>query len=319
MSKRFLGLILALGVIGILIIFLQLRSPKAPVVFGIIQTASHPALDAARKGFEEGLKRRFGTVVDFNVKNAQSSVGQAHLIAQNFFEDKSIVAVYAIGAVAAQAASQIKSKKPLFVAAVTNPFDLELDKPEHNACGSYDMPQISANVRLIRQLFPKAKVITIFYNKVEVGARKTAKLLLEQLEQVHLEVKEITFTKDSDIPLILNQVLETSDVIVTPVDNTVALSISLIADKAKKARKPLIVSDNFLVKEGALASAGGVDYYHSGNIAAQCATAWLAGMHKPHKIGFKPAKLGKIIINRKTLDELELKLPLEVTLNVEFV
>ena len=100
-----------------------------------------------------------------------------------------------------------------------------------------------------------------------------------------------------------------SDVILAPTDNTVASSISLIVAITNKHNKPLIVSDNMLVKFGALA-ARGLDYNKSGKQAASIAYKVLVEkVKKPYELPIEQVKNEQIFINQKTLTSLGLSIP----------
>ena len=71
---------------------------------GISQLADHPALDDARKGFEDGLKE-LGVNAEISYQNAQGEIPNANTIAQKFVKDK-VDLIYAIATPAAQSAKQ---------------------------------------------------------------------------------------------------------------------------------------------------------------------------------------------------------------------
>ena len=80
-------MILMLGsciLIAAFITIKQLRKKTALYSIGILQTASHPALDAARDGFMAELNQLLPQQVDYIINNAQGSIPQAHTIAQQF-------------------------------------------------------------------------------------------------------------------------------------------------------------------------------------------------------------------------------------------
>src|SRR5690606_34483709 len=54
---------------------------------GISQLAEHPALDDARRGFEDGLKE-LGVNVEIDYQNAQGDIPTSLTIAQKFAKDK---------------------------------------------------------------------------------------------------------------------------------------------------------------------------------------------------------------------------------------
>ncbi len=70
------------------------KSVTAPVyTIGILQTASHPALDASRDGFVEELQHTIGNIA-FVIQNAQGSVTHAHAIAQQISRKQTITGIF---------------------------------------------------------------------------------------------------------------------------------------------------------------------------------------------------------------------------------
>lgn len=310
------GIVLVLA--GLIIYYARQRPAKSLITIGITQTASHPALDAARQGFEDTLIQKFGKDVAFITKNAQGAIAQSYLIAQGFQFDPRIDGIFALATPAAQTAAQQTGGKPLFIAAVTDPASAGLTNPSVPACGSTDNINADHVVEIVRTLIPKAKKIALLYNQADQSAQDTSLLLRNALKAANYTVTEVTVSRDSEMPLAVEQAISESDVIITPIDNTVALTISLITQKTRAAKKPLIVSDNLLVEHGALAGAG-VNYYDSGVQTGQCAIEVLTGQKTSQEIGFVPARSDRTIINKKTLDILGLTVPPSYQDRVEFI
>lgn len=239
---------------------LKKQKNKNCITIAIIQTASHPALDATLKGFIETIKTKANNV-NFILKNGQGSMADLHTIAQSFANDSSIDAIFAIGTPAAQACAHNEKIKPIFVAAVTDPFAAGIGQP--NICGSTDMIDVSKQIDLLQTLVPNVKTVAILFNQSEINAQIVSKKMESELSKRNLKKIKAAVTQESEIPLALDKAIKNGDVILTPIDNTIASSISFIAQKLINMKKPLIVSDNLLVQNGALAAAG-VDYFSSG-------------------------------------------------------
>lgn len=275
---------------------------------GIFQTASHPALDATREGFIEELKNKLGNNVQFIIQNAQGSVAQAHAIAQQFYANKQLNGFFAIATPAAQAMSAVEKEKPIFIAAVTDPHALELIYPTTNVCGTKDMINVKAQIELLRQLVPQAKTVGLIYTAGETNSIALVKQMHQELEARDLTPVDFAISNESDIQMVVEVACRKTDVILAPTDNTVASTITLIASIALKYKKPLLVSDNTLVKFGALA-AQGVDYKTSGTQAAQIAYQVLVEGKKPYELPIQQAKSEQIFINEATLNMLGLTIP----------
>ena len=209
----------------------QMKKPAttAKYTIGILQTASHPALDAVRDGFMEELKNTLGVDVAFIIQNAQGSVSQAHTIAQQFHANKQIQAVFAIATPAAQAMSAVEKTKPIFIAAVTDPNALGLIYPMTNVCGVTDAINVPAEIDMLVQLVPSAKTVGLLYTSGETNSLVMAKQMRQELEKRGLMVIDFAVTSESDLPAITELACRKVDVLLSPTYNMVASAIALLA------------------------------------------------------------------------------------------
>jgi len=302
----------------ILIKKLKKSDKSAAYTIGILQTASHPALDAARDGFVEKLKNKMDNSVAFVIQNAQGSVASAHTIAQQFHANAQYDAFFAIATPAAQAIAAVEKETPIIIAAVTDPHALGLMHPTTNVCGVSDMIDINAEVTMLTQLIPHAQTVGILYTSGETNSLAAAALMRTELEKRGLATIDFAIGNESDIPTIVSLACRKVDVILAPTDNTVATSINAIAAIARQHKKPLIVSDNMLVPFGALA-ARGVDYKECGKQAAEIAYALITEGKKPAELPIVQPKTDTVYINKKALDELGLIIPPSLQSSVHII
>lgn len=311
--KIFVGLLITFFAlaIGTIAIGTFVRNQHATTfdgfTIGILQTASHPALDAARLGFQDELSKQLGKQIHFVIKNAQGSIANAHTIAQLFAANSTIDGILAIGTPAAQAIAHVEHVKPIFITAITDPVGLGLIKPKGNICGSSDMVDSTRTAQLTIALVPQARTAAILFCTNEASSALMANELHIQLTKNHIESIKIGITQETELPAAINRACTNADIIITPIDNMIASTITFIAQQAKHAKKPLIVSDNLLVTKGALAATG-VDYTIAGQQAAQCASKVLTQHAQPSSIPimFQP---GTITINQHVLNHLGLHIP----------
>ena len=288
----------------------QVKKPAttAKYTIGILQTASHPALDAVRDGFMEELQSKFGGDVAFVVQNAQGSISQAHTIAQQFHANRQLNGVFAIATPAAQAMSAVDKVKPIVIAAVTDPNALGLIYPMTNVCGVTDAINVSAEIDMLVQLVPSAKTVGLLYTSGETNSLVMAKQMRQELEARGLVVTDFAVSNESDLAALTELACRKVDVLLAPTDNMVASAISLITTIMLKYKKPFIVSDNMLLKFGPLA-ARGVDYKASGKQAAQLAYKVVVEGKKPYELPIEQADSTKAFVNQATLDALGLVIP----------
>ncbi len=306
--------------IGITIIFfasfVMVKRSKQPTktaayAVGIVQTASHPALDAVREGFIEVLQRKMGDSIEFVIQNAQGSVAQAHAIAQQFHSNKQYNGFFAIATPAAQAMSAVQKEKPLIIAAVTDPDALGLMHPTTNVCGVNDMIDVRSEIEMLTQLLPNVKKVGLLYTAGEANSIAVIKQMHQELETRDLAFIDFAIGSEADISAMVHLACRKTDVILAPTDNMVACAIAIIATIAGHYKKPLIVSDNMLVKFGALA-ARGVDYKAHGKQAGEVAYKILVEGKKPCELPIEPTKSEQIVVNQATLAALGLTIPHEL-------
>lgn len=320
MKKVIIGSLLLIGIAGALILIKKRNSnaTKAKYSVGILQTASHPALDASRDGFIEELTKLLHNDVEFVIKNAQGSTTQAHAIAQQMRSNKQLNGFMVIATLAAQAMHTVEKERPLFIAAVTNPEALGLIYPDTNVCGTKDMIDIAGQITMLTQLLPQARTVGILYTSGELNSINMVTMMHKELKERGLTAIDFAIGNDADIPAMVNVACRKVDVLLAPTDNNIASAISLVSAIALKHKMPLIVSDNMLVQQGPLASRG-VDYRENGVQTAHIAHAVLAEGKKPADLPIEQAPCNQIFINAATMRELGILIPDEIQKDIVFV
>ena len=303
-------IIFFVAVILAFILVKQLKKNRSTTKYtiGILQTASHPALDAARSGFTDALKETFGDTIHCIIQNAQGSIITAHTIAQQFHTNPQIDCFFTIATPAAIALSTVEKKRPIVIAAVTDPQALGLIHPTTNVCGVRDMINVKAEINMLAQLVPQAKTIGILYTSGETNSLTMVQEMHKELEKHNLISLDFTVLNETEIPTAVGLACRKTDALLAPTDNTVAATISLISTITHEHKKPLFVSDNMLVKFGALA-ARGIDYKESGKQAAAMVQKILIGHKKPAELSIENGHTEKIIINSKIARDLHIIIP----------
>lgn len=309
LRRTHVALILLLVSIGIIILLRQskMSSQKRAYTIGILQTASHPALDAARDGFIAAVQKKMGDKVDFVVRNGQGSINTIHTAAQQFHAKQDIDAVFAIATPAAQAMVSVEKEKPIIIAAVSVAPELGGIFSAPNICGVSDMIDVRKEVAVMKEILPQeAKNIGIIFCSAEVNSVAMSKIMVAELERIGYIPHLCAITSEADVePAILSAVRKV-DALLAPTDNVVASSIALIADIAAKAHKPLIVSDNLLIQHALMAR--GVDYYENGIQAGEIALQVLIEKKKPQDISIIKADNKDIYVNKRILEQLGLNI-----------
>ena len=305
-------IIIITGIIAVVAAFVLYKKRYEPsknyeFTIGILQTASHPALDAARDGFTSTLKELLGDRITFIEQNAQGSVDTMHTIAQRMHNKPTITAFYAIATPALQAIASTENQRPIIFAAVTNPQALNLPV-SHNVTGVTDMINVQKQIALIKQLTPNVRTVALLYNSSEINSIQMITLMEQELVKQQLVPLKVGVQNEADIQAATESACRNADALLAPTDNSVASAIDSIAATALKYKKPLYVSDNLLVTHGALA-ARGVDYAECGKQAADIMYQLLIDNKKPSSFGVVQPKNTTIFINKKTADILGITIP----------
>lgn len=319
-KKQVFTFLIIIALVGSFII-LKRKSTKEVgnnmITIGILQTASHPALDAVREGFIQELQNSMPKDVEFIVHNAEGNIANAHVSAQSFHNDNAINAIFAIATPALQAAASVEKHKPIIFGAITDPRALGVISPTTNVTGASDMINVPDTIAMIKELVPTAKTVGLIYNNAEMNSVMMVNSMKKELAKEGLKVLDFGVTNEADLLPALTSALAKADVLLAPTDNTVACAITLIAQQALQAKKPLFVSDNLLVEKGALA-ARGIDYKTNGKLAAQRAVAILKQGKKPGELPVAYATSGRIFVNKQTAQALNLQIPKSLEDNVTF-
>lgn len=309
--KKTVLLIASAALVGAGILILTTKHPTTPAAtytVGILQTASHPALDATREGFMEELSTLLNGDITWVVHNAQGTISQAHAIAQQLHTNSAYNAFFAIATPAAQALASVEKERPIIIAAVTDPASLGFVSPTTNVCGISDMIDIPAQIDMLIKLLPKAQTIGLLYTSGEANSVALVQKMEQELTRHGLMVSHFAVSGEADIQAMTESACRKVDVLLTPTDNTIAATMPLITSITRTYLKPLIASHNAAVAEGALA-ARGVDYKESGKEAARVAYALLVDGAQPADLSFTQGNSNTVMVNQDTLALLSLEIP----------
>jgi putative ABC transport system substrate-binding protein len=281
--------------IGILVIlitstasFFLFRPKNNQAVIAVVTTLSHPALVLARDGFVKKIKELHA---DYEIKdfNAEGSMQSANLIARHIAQDTNIKAIFALGSLAAQTVGKVETKRPLVIAAVSDPNSIL--KQSSNICGLSDLINADYQISTILDLLPDTKTISVLYSPHETNSSGASERLKASIEKNNIKANLIGIYEPQQISTASAQACSTSDVIIIPLDNQLAASMSVVIKATKNLSCIVILSDKVLLHQGA-AFAFGVDYYENGEESA--------------------LMMDKILTHEKTCEQLGIKYPEEL-------
>lgn len=259
-----------------------------PLVIGITQIVEHPALDAARDGFIEGLEEagfKAGEDVVYDLQNAQGDFNNAISIAQKFKDDK-VDLIVAIATPTAQAALQVNKEIPIIINAVTDPIAASLAKSwessGNNLTGMSDAAPNKQQVELIPQFLPTAKNVGTIYNAGEANSVVQVEVAKKTCEELGLKLIEVTVSNSSEVLMAAQSLVGRVEAIYIVTDNTVVSALESVINVCNQEKIALIVADPSTVDKGALASYG-IDYFSLGKKSAEIALKVIKGA-KPSNI-----------------------------------
>ena len=273
---------------------------------GVSQIVDHPALNAAKQGFKDALAKA-GIKADYDDKIANNEMSNQTLIMQQFSSDKKDL-VYAITTPTAQAAkNQVDKNIPVVFASVTDPKSAGLVGIS-NVTGTSGAAPVEENLKLMKELFPKAKNIGIIYNSSEQNSVSEVNNLKKLAGQYGFTVVEKAVTNGTEMVAAANLIAKDIDIYYAIQDNTVASYFAAILDVFNKSKIPVLATNNVFSNAGGLISQGTTDYnigYRSGEIAAEI----LLKGKKPSEIPIETVKNLQIEINKQNMELLGIKIP----------
>lgn len=274
---------------------------------GVIQIADHIALERARKGFEDELKKT-NPDVEIISKNANGDLTVVPSIIKSF-QDKNVDLIYAIATPAAQGAKNGEKEIPIIFNAVTDPASADLvknlEEPEGNVTGVSDYFSIEAQLEEMISIFPDIKNIGIMFSTNEANSKFQVEELKKAADGFGLNVVEVGVNNINDVSTAIKTIEGKIDIFMAITDNTVSSSSTIIAESLKAAKIPSFASEEGPVENGILVSAG-VDYVELGMKAAGMASEILGGKEVKDVPVLFSTETSKVV-NKKTAEALGLE------------
>lgn len=284
---------------------------------GIIQLTEHPALDAARDGFVQGMSDGGlveGQNITIDVQNAQNDQSNLKTIAQKFVADEKDL-VLAIATPAAQSIAAETKDIPILVTAVTDPAASELcetnEVPGGNVSGTSDLTPIKEQIELLHQILPEAKNVAILYNSGEQNSAIQADMAEAAATELGITTERKTVTNTSDVAQVTSSLVGNFDAVYVPTDNTLASSMALVTSITNPAGLPVIVGEQGMVENGGFASVA-IDYTELGKMTGKMAVEILLNGQDISTMPIGYTEDPTLIINQTAADELGVQVPEEV-------
>ncbi len=263
---------------------------------GILQTATHPALDFTREGAKQAFIQAGmveGQTVTFDLRNAELDAPTAAKMADTFIANK-VDAIISIGSLASQAALAEEQKQgstiPLFFTAVADPYVAKLagkqegdtitaDPKIHPAfeTGVQAFPPVEDGLKIIKEVKPDVKTVGLLWNPNEPNSKATTDEARKVADKMGLTIIDRTATKPAET-LDAAQALAryNVDVFFVSTTNSVVNGLDSVVRVAQENKIPLFGNDPLSASRGAVAALG-LDYTQNGLEAGQQAVQVLTG------------------------------------------
>jgi len=254
---------------------------------GVFQIATHPALDAARQGFEDALTAAVlaaGANVTYNEQNAAGEPSTAATIAESFVaQGVDLICAIATDCVQAAALAVDETDIPVVFNSVTNPVDAGVVNnwtvPGGQVTGVSDIAPVEPQLELIEDILVAnnltLETLGVIYNPSEANSVYQVDVqLAEAIESLSLDitVEKSTASSTSEVQAAANALVGKVDAIWVPTDNTVVEAFEAVVGVAEENDIPLFAADTSTVERGAI-GCWGLDYYDigysSGEMAAE--------------------------------------------------
>jgi putative ABC transport system substrate-binding protein len=282
---------------------------------GIVQLVEHAALDAANKGFVDGLAKngfKEGKNITFDRQNAQADQSNLQNIAQRFVSAK-LDLICAIATPAAQTMANATKDIPIVGNAITSFKIAKLvksdKKPETNVTGASDMAPVAAQLDLGMKLKPGTKKVGLMFTSSEMNSQVQIKIAEEHLKKAGVAFEEGSVNTVNDIQEIARSLVSKGvDFIYVPTDNIIASATPALVAITNEAKIPVVAADAILLKNGATASVN-IEYFQLGVVSGEMAADILSGKSKPQDMPIAFQKDFTPSINKAQADKLGLKIP----------
>ncbi len=284
---------------------------------GVVQLVEHPALDAAYKGFVDGLAKEGyvdGKNITLEYENAQGEQPNCQTIAGKLVNDKSDL-ILAIATPAAQAVANATKDIPILVTAVTDPADAKLvasnTAPGGNVTGTSDLTPVEEQMKLLKQLVPNAKKVAMLYCSSEANSKFQVEIAKKSAAALGLETVDATVSNSNEIQQVVQSLVGKIDAIYVPTDNMVSAGLATVSMVVQPAKIPIIVGESAMVDKGGLATYG-INYYDLGLLTAKQAVRILKDGAKPAEMPIEYSKNCKLALNKEVAAKIGITIPQEL-------
>lgn len=259
-------------------------SPADPAaesyVVGICQLVPHVALDAATQGFKDALNDALPGQVEFKEGvGAGDSATCTPIVTDLVSSNVDLILANATGAL--QAANAATEDIPILGTSVTE-YGVALEIKDFNGTvggnisGTSDLAPLDQQAAMLQDWFPDAKTVGLLYCSAEINSEYQVSSVETALNSMGYTCKRYSFTDSNDLTSVLEGAVANCDVIYVPTDNTVAANGSIIDNRCRPAKVPVIGGEKGICASCAVATLS-ITYYDIGYTTGEMAAQILTG------------------------------------------
>ena len=278
--KMFKKICMSLSLVSLGLFATSCNSNADQIKIGVLQLATHGALDQTYEGFKDALESGGfvdGKQIKITFQNPEGQDSDMSTMAKSLVRDNELVlAIATPAAVAVQTAAkaQNSSAKILFTA-VTDPVDAGLvasnEVPGGNITGTNDMNPVVQQIDLVKELIPSIKTLGILYTISEENSKVQAELAQARAEAVGLKVIVATVIDATDISSTTRKLInDGAEVIYIPTDNNLAKNIPSVTNISDELKVVTICGEGNMVTAGGTITLG-INYYKLGKLTGEMA------------------------------------------------
>lgn len=271
---------IALVVLMILTMAACGKTEKDAYTIGICQLTTHPALDAATKGFQDAVTKGLGDKVTFVHKDAAEKQANCDTIIDGFISDN-VDLILANATLPLQSAANKTAEIPILGTSVTD-YASALGIKNWtgtvggNISGTTDLAPLDKQADVIKELFPDAKKVGLLYCSGETNSVYQVSEMEKYLTNLGYTVSKHSFVDANDLASVTQVACESADVLYIPTDNTAAKYTDIIANVVIPAKKPVVAGESGICGGCGVATLS-IDYYELGYTTGEMAVQILKG------------------------------------------
>jgi putative ABC transport system substrate-binding protein len=270
-----------------------------------------PILAGLRDGLEKSGYRE-GRDVRFVIEDSKGDTQNFPARAARLLESKPDI-VLTTTTLPTRAARQATTAIPIVFTAVGDPVQAGLvpsfASSRNNLTGvsSYSAPLSGKRLALLKEIAPKTKEVLAIVSAKENSAQVSAQFLEDAAKKLNIQVHRRDVGRTEEIEKALAEKPATTDAIFHVASVLIGNHIDALIAASRRDRLPLMVNQESMVRDGALASYGG-DFRLSGVQAAKLVVKLLKGA-KPSDIPIETPERLILAINVTAAKAIGLKIP----------